>query len=609
MLSLLRSLLPYLRRYRPAIAAGLVCVILGNVFQLSAPQFLRLGVDAIGAGRPLRTVAWFAGGLLLAAVLTGGARFTMRLLLNGVSRKVEYDLRTDLFAHLERLEPAFYNRMPTGDLMALSTNDLASIRMVAGPAVMYATETLTRIAIALPLMGGIDWRLTLLALIPMLGMPAAIIVMGPVIERRFAAVQEHFAALTTFVHENLSGVRVVRAYRQEGPQAARFLEQSQEYLRRNIQLARVWGMLFPLVTFIGGLGGVLALWYGGTLVMRGAVTVGDYVAFIAYLGMLFWPMIAFGWVVNLFQRGVASMARVRRVLETNPTITDPASPSPLVARSSPLSVAFQGVWFRYPARAGEDETTRRGWALQDISFTASAGAWVAVVGATGSGKSTLVELLARLADPERGTVLVDGIPVRDLALADLRRAVGFVSQETFLFSQSIADNIGLGERTEAEVEAAARTAQLDETVRAFPDGYATMLGERGINLSGGQKQRTAIARALARDPAILVLDDALSAVDTETEAAILHGLRGAVQGKTAIVVSHRITAVRDADLILVLDEGRLVETGRHEELFAKRGRYWELLKRQQLEEALEGTVEVDQDERRLKGEEVREVRR
>jgi len=586
-LPLLRSLLPYLRRHRSAIAGGLACVILGNLFQLSGPQFLKRGVDAIGAGQPLRHIAVFAALLLVAAVGTGAARFAMRILLNGVSRRVEYDLRNDLYAHLQTLEPAFFHRHPTGDLMAISTNDLAAIRMVAGPAVMYATETLTRLAMALPLMGGIDWRLTLMALVPMVGMPAVIVLMGPTIERRFAAVQEHFGTLSTFVHENLSGVRIVRAYRQEGPQTERFRALSLEYLRRNIRLAKAWGLLFPLVTLIGGLGGVITLWYGGLLVVRGTVTVGDYIAFVAYLGMLIWPMIALGWVINLFQRGAASMARVRRVLETRPAITDPPAPRSLTPGPRPLPVAFRHVWFRYPARAGEDETTRRGWALQDISFSAPAGAWVAVVGATGSGKTTLVELIARLADPEQGAVLVDGVDVRELALRDLRAAVGFVPQETFLFSQSIAENIGLGERPQARVEAAARTAQLHETVRAFPDGYGTMLGERGVNLSGGQKQRTAIARALAQDPAVLVLDDALSAVDTETEAAILHGLRSAVQGKTAIVVSHRITAVRDADLILVLEEGKLVETGRHEELFAKRGRYWELLRRQELEEAIE----------------------
>ena len=587
MAALLRSLLPYLGRHRLAVAAGLSCVILGNLFQLSGPQFLRFGIDAISARASAGRVALFALGMLGAAVLTGVARFAMRQLLNGVSRRVEYDVRNDLYEHLQHLEPAFYHRMPTGDLMALSTNDLGAVRMVAGPAVMYLTETVTRVAMALPLMGGIDWRLTSLALVPMLAMPAAIVALGPIIERRFAAVQEHFGTLSTFVHENLSGVRVVRAYRQEAPQTERFRGLSEEYLRRNLALARAWAALFPAVTLIGGIGGVITLWYGGLLVLRGTVTLGDYVAFVTYLGMLVWPMIAAGWVINLFQRGAASMARIRRVLETKPSIADPPAPRFLTTDPRPLSVEFRDVWFRYPPRTGEDETTRRGWALQGISFAAPAGAWIAVVGATGAGKITLVELIPRLADPERGTVLVDGVPARDLTLRDLRRAVGFVPQDTFLFSQTIAENIGLEERPGEAIEAAARVAQLHETVTAFPDGYGTMLGERGINLSGGQNQRTAIARALALEAPILVLDDALSAVDTETEAAILHGLRAAVRGKTAIVVSHRITAIRDADLILVLDEGKLVETGRHEELFARRGRYWELLRRQELEEQLE----------------------
>ena len=585
--ALLRSLGPYIRRHRLSVAAGLFCVILGNVFQLSGPQFLRRGVDAVAAGASLRHILLLALGLLAAAILTGAARYAMRQLLNGVSRHIEYDIRTDLYGHLQTLEPAFYHRTPTGDLMALSTNDLAAVRMVAGPAVMYATETVTRVAMALPLMGGIDWRLTGFALIPMLGVPTAIVLMGPVIERRFAAVQEHFGTLSTYVHENLSGVRIVRAYGQEAPQSEQFRGLSQEYLRRNMALARAWGALFPAVTLIGGLGGLIALWYGGTLVMRGSVTLGDFVAFTTYLGLLVWPMIAMGWVINLFQRAAASMARIRRILETRATIADPAAPRSLPAAAGARRVEFRGVWFRYPARAEESEATRRGWALEDISFTAEPGHWVAIVGATGAGKSTLVELIVRLADPERGSVLVDGVDVRDLSLAVLREAVGFVPQETFLFSQTIGENIGMDRYDATAVEAAARTAQLHETVTGFPDGYATMLGERGINLSGGQKQRTAIARALVREPPILVLDDALSAVDTETEAAILHGLRGAVRGKTALVVSHRITAVRDADLILVLDDGRLVETGRHEELFAKRGRYWELLRRQEIEERLE----------------------
>jgi ATP-binding cassette subfamily B multidrug efflux pump len=583
-LTLLRSLLPYFRRYRLAIAAGLLCVVLGNLFQLSGPQFLRRGIDAIGAGHPLGSVTGLALGLIAAAVLTGAARYGMRQLLNGVSRRIETDIRDDLYRHLETLEPAFFHRHPTGDLMALATNDLGAVRMVAGPGIMYLVETLTRLAMAIPLMGNINWRLTALGLIPMFGVPCAIVMLGPAIERRFSAVQEHFATLTTFAHENLSGVRIVRAYRQEGPQTERFRTLSQEYQRRNIRLARAWGALFPLVGLIGEIGGVVTLWYGSALVIRGVVTVGDFVAYTTYLTLLIWPMIALGWVINLFQRGAASMTRIQVILDEQAKIADPESPRHLAPGPNAPALEFDHVWFRYPGREGAGD---RGWALQDITFTASPGAWVAIVGATGAGKSTLVELVARLADANKGTIRLAGVPIRDLPLAELRRAVGFVPQDTFLFSQTIAENIGLGELPQSDVEWAAGVAQLEDTITALPQRYETMLGERGINLSGGQKQRTAIARALARKPGLVVLDDALSAVDTETEAAILRNLRGAFAGRTALVVSHRITAVREADLIVVLDEGRIVETGQHEELFERRGRYWELLRRQQMEESLQ----------------------
>jgi ATP-binding cassette subfamily B protein len=589
-MTLLRSLWPYFKRYHTLVALGLLCVILGNLFQLSGPQILKRGIDSLTAGRPLGGVAVLALALVGVAIGTGASRFVMRLLLNGVSRRIETDLRGDLYAHLERQPPAFYHTHPTGDLMALATNDIGAIRMVAGPAIMYLVETLTRLAMAVPLMGQIDWRLTGLGLIPMFGVPAAIVVLGPAIERRFGAVQAHFATLTTFAHENLSGVRVVRAYRQEAAHTARFRELSGEYLRRNMSLARAYGALFPLVGFIGGIGGVITLWYGSTLVIRGTVTLGSYVAFATYLTLLIWPMIALGWVINLFQRGAASMVRIRKILDTAPTITDPPAPHP-APRAGALSVEFKDVWFRYPRRVSEDnEEAERGWALQGITFTAGAGDWIAVVGATGSGKSTLVELIPRLADPDRGQMLLDGVPIRDLRLDDLRRAIGFVPQETFLFSQTIEENIGLGTLGHDAVERAAQVAQLDETIRQFPNGYDTMLGERGINLSGGQKQRTAIARALAREPGVVILDDALSAVDTETEAAILANLKDALSGRTAIVVSHRVTAVRDADLIIVLDNGKIVERGTHQELTVKRGRYWELLRRQQLEDSLEGAT-------------------
>jgi len=572
-------------------AVGLLLVALANVFTLAAPDFLRRGVDALGRPGAGRVLLLMAGGLVGAALLSGAARFGMRQLLNAVSRWMEYDLRNDLFRHLTTLQPSYFHRTPTGDIMARATNDLAAVRMAAGPAVMYLTDTVSRAVMAVPLMLQIDWRLTLLGLVPLLGMPTTMVLLGQTIHRRFESVQEHFGTLTTQAHENLSGVRVVRAYRQEANEERKFFALNIEYLRRNMKLARTYGALFPLITFFGGAGGVLTLWFGSMLVVRGTVTLGGYIAFTTYLVLLVWPMIAFGWVINLFQRGAASMDRIQQILNEVPTIASPPAPRPLppLGPRGGRSVEFRQVSFRYPApRPGAgDIPGDRGWAVREISFTAPAGSWVAVVGATGSGKSTLVELIPRLADPDEGSILLDGVEINQLSLEELRRTVGFVTQETFLFSQTIGENISLGELPAADVEAAARVAQLHETITAFPAGYETMLGERGINLSGGQKQRTALARALARKPDIVVLDDALSAVDTDTEAAILRGLKQALAGVTTLVVSHRITAIRDADLIVVLDGGRIVETGRHEQLFEKRGRYWQLLRRQQIEESIE----------------------
>ena len=583
----LRALLPYYRPYRGRLAIGLLLVAVANLFTLVTPDFLRRGVDALGRPGGSRVLLLMAVGIVGAALLSGAARFGMRQYLNAVSRWMEYDLRNALFRHLTLLQPSYYHRTPTGDIMARATNDLAAVRMAAGPAVMYLTDTVTRAVIALPLMVRIDWRLTALGLVPLLGMPTVMVALGRVIHRRFESVQEHFGTLTTLAHENLSGVRVVRAYRQEAAETRKFAASSLEYLRRNMRLARTYGALFPLITFFGGAGGVLTLWFGSLLVVRGTVTLGEYIAFTTYLVLLVWPMIAFGWVINLFQRGAASMDRIQQILREAPGLVSPAAPRPLPPATGGRSLEFRGVWFRYPVPRAGEAGQDRGWTLEDISFAAPAGAWVAIVGATGAGKSTLVELVPRLADPDRGEILLDGIPLRELDLAQLRRAVGFVPQETFLFSETIGENIGLRELGRDEAVAAASVAQLHETVVEFPDGYETMLGERGINLSGGQKQRTALARALARRPQVVVLDDALSAVDTDTEAAILKGLKRALGGVTTLVVSHRITAIRDADLIVVLDRGRLVETGKHQELFERRGRYWQLLRRQQLEESLE----------------------
>jgi ATP-binding cassette subfamily B protein len=383
------------------------------------------------------------------------------------------------------------------------------------------------------------------------------------------------------VHENISGVRVVRSYRQERAETDHFRALNDTYLTRNLGLARVQGAFFPLLTMLGGLSAVVILYAGGHLVIRGSVTVGEFVAFGVYLAMLVWPMIALGWAFNLVQRGAASMARINQLFAERPVITSAVAPVELPPATRARAVEFRNVWFSYPG--AQD----RGWVLQDISFRVERGASLAIVGPTGSGKSTLVDLLVRTYDPDRGAVLIDGVDVRQLSLADLRRAVGFVPQETFLFGETLRRNILLGAPDDGRLERISEVAQLTEALPVLPNGYDTMLGERGINLSGGQKQRAAIARALAQDPPIFVLDDALSAVDAHTEARILKGLRDALAGRTSIIVSHRLAAVRDADWILVLDRGRIVEQGTHADLLAADGRYWELLRRQQMEEELE----------------------
>jgi ATP-binding cassette subfamily B multidrug efflux pump len=577
----LRPLLPYLRPYRRDYAIGMALVIVSNFFTTLGPRFIQHGIDALrdGAGFPaVRT----AVGLLLATAAAGGvARYGMRQLLNSGSRRVETDLRDHLYRHLQRMSAEFYDRFPTGDVMARTTNDLLAVRMVAGPAMMYLVDTTIRALLIAPAMVAISPRLTVIAFVPLLGLPVVMVSLGQRIHRRSQAIQEQFSDLTTHAHENLSGVRVVRAYRQERAETERFQRLSDDYLGRNLSLARVQGLFFPLLTFLGGLSALTVLYAGGRLMIGGTMTVGEFVAFGVYLGMLVWPMIALGWAVNLVQRGAASMGRINQLFRERPVITDPASPVPLPPARGGRAVEFRGVWFSYPG------ARERGAVLRDISFRVEPGRSLAVVGATGSGKSTLVDLLVRTYDPDRGAVLLDGVDIRRLTLAELREAIGFVPQETFLFSQTLRENVLLGAPDDGRLERVSEVAQLTEALPALPAGYDTMLGERGINLSGGQKQRSAIARALAQDPPVFVLDDALSAVDAQTEAKILRALRGALAGHTSIIVSHRLAAVREADWILVLDDGRVVEEGTHAELIARGGRYWELLRRQQLEEELE----------------------
>ena len=595
----LRTLLPYVRPYRRGILLGLGLVVVSNLFALAVPWLLKAAVDALEQSLRMELVIRYAGMIVGAALVGGVARYGQRELLNGLSRKIERDLRRDLFDHLVRMPAEFYDRWRTGDLMSRLTNDVHAVRQVAGPAIMYLVNTATISALALAFMFSIDVRLTLLAMAPMAILPAAVYVFGQKIHVRFERIQAQFSNLSDFVQENLAGIRIVKAYTQEASQGESFDGLNEEYLDRNMELARIWGAFHPSLTVCTGLAAVVVLGYGGIRVMADEITLGSFVAFTFFLNLLSWPMIALGWVTNLFQRGSASMGRINELMEEEPTVDEPEAP----VRPDRIegAVEFDGVWFRYP------DTER--WVVRDVSFRIEPGETVAVVGGTASGKSSLVRLIPRVYDPTRGTVRIDGVDVSRLPLGQLRDAVAVVPQDPFLFSMRLGRNIVLPTRSEDRgrggeepeeppappwspeedrlLRQSLEVAQLGDTLEVLPEGLDTRIGERGVNLSGGQKQRATLARALYRDAPILVLDDSLSAVDSVTETAILQGLRTYMADRTSLIVSHRVSAVRDADRILVLEDGRLVEEGTHEQLLSLGGVYAQLLRRQLLTEEIE----------------------
>ena len=639
-----RRLLGYVARYRGAFTRGIICSVATTLVTLASPLVLQYAIDDLTSAVTQAKLLMYGGALLGIGLVGGVFRFWTRRILIGASRDLEYDIRNDFFAHLQTLPLAYYQSNRTGDLMSRATNDLNAVRMMIGPSIMYSANTVLTFIAALAMMLAIDVRLTLLSLIPLPFVSISVNYFGNAIHRGFEQIQAQLSEVSAVAQEALSGVRVVRAYRQEDAERERFRQANLEYLRRNRTLIAIQGFFFPTMSFFLGLGSMLVLWLGSREVITGRITLGQFVAFFAYLTMLSWPMIAFGWVTNMIQRGMASWKRMLEILDTVPAISDAVEPDVDAVRAVRLKSDTNAVASRTKLQpnaasvshadarqiVGEIEFRHLTFAfgdttiLLDVSVTIPAGQTTAIVGETGSGKSTLIGLIARLHEPPRGTVLVDGRDVRDWPLATLRGAIGFVPQEPFLFSDSIGDNVAFGvdgkrheyegqvgqvgragqagqaghdaladgrdARWQAErrilIESAAATARLDKDLSDFPNGYDTMVGERGITLSGGQKQRTALARAIAVDPRILLLDDSLSAVDTYTEEEILTRLRDVMRQRTSIIVSHRISTVRDADQIVVLNGGRIIERGTHDDLIQQRGFYAELHQKQLLEEEL-----------------------
>jgi len=599
----LRPLIPYLKRHRLGLLLGGLCVLFNNGVWVLFPQVIRRAINDLNSGVTRQKLLTYSLLIIAIALFKGIFQFLTRFVVIGISRDIEFDLRNDLFAHLERLSYSYYQRNRTGDIMARATNDLNAVRMLLGPAIMYSANTLVFTAGALAFMLAISPKLTVIAFLPL---PVASIVIqtfGRRIHQRFERIQAMFSDISARAQENFSGARVIRAYVQEQAEIAAFENANQEYIHRSLGLVRLMGMLWPTLELMLGAAVVIVLWVGGRLVLEGRMNLGGFVAFNTYMMQLTWPVIALGWVINIFQRGTASLARINEIFLAKPEIADQAASLEPRALSEPVAQSSELIAQSSLARSsqipacsflGEIEFSNLNFAyngvpvLRDINLHVPAGSSLAIVAPTGSGKTTLVSLIPRIYDAAPGAVLIDGRPIREFPLDALRRNIGFVPQETFLFSDTIRENIAFGvpQATLEEITSAAEAANIAQDIESFPDGYNTTVGERGITLSGGQKQRTAIARALLRSPRILILDDALSSVDTHTEDKILNHLRELMEGRTTIFISHRVSTVRNADRIAVLHQGRIVELGTHDELIAQNGYYTDLYNKQLLEEEL-----------------------
>jgi ATP-binding cassette subfamily B multidrug efflux pump len=579
MLKSLATLVPYMARYKKGLALGLGSLLLKDALAAVLPLVIKFGVDSLTRGFNLRIVLELAGLLVTLSLIKGIFQYWMRVIIIGISRDVEFDLRNALFKRLVSLSQDFYARYRTGDIMARSTNDLNAVRMMLGPGVMYWMETMITLIIAAGIMLKTDAKLTLMALTPAPFVSIAVIVFGRRIHKRFQEIQKMFSEISSRVQENLSGVRVVRAYAQEQAEVAQFEILNVDYIRSNLELARIQGLFMPLLQALIGSTFLMVLWFGGRGLLQGRISLGTFVMFNTYMGILIWPMIAFGWVVNLMQRGTASLNRINEILHEQPTIAGGERRINEIPHAQLLDISFQNVGVAFNGRA----------VISEIDLAIRAGETLAIVGHTGSGKTTLVNLIPRLMDPTSGRVEIAGVDLRRYDPEALRQVIGFVPQETFLFSATLAENIAWGrpDASREQIEWAANVAGLTSDIEGFPKGYETVIGERGLTLSGGQKQRTAIARAILRNPRILILDDALASVDTVTEEQILTSLAGVMSDRTTILISHRVSTVQNADRIVVLSHGNVVEIGTHQELQKRGGYYAELYQKQLLEEELE----------------------
>jgi len=571
-------ILIYYKRYWVKLVLGCLCVLFTAIVGLLSPMIIRLTIDDLQLQITQKKLITYGLLILGVATLRGLFLFSQRWILVVMSRDVENDLRNDYYEHLQKLPLDFFQQNRVGDLMARATNDLNAVRMLVGPAIMYFLNTIVVSLVAIPVMITISLKLTILVVISFLGVSIATNFFSTQIHDRFEKIQEHFSSITAKAQENLTGIRVIRAYVRENYEIEKFSELNKEFVDRNLGLIKIQAMFSPILRSLVGLGSILTLWYGGNLVATKAISLGKFVEFNLYLTLLIWPMIALGYVVSLYQRGMASLKRINSILNTEVTIKDEKN---IELANIKGAIEFRNLTFSYKDKP----------ILKNINLKIEPGQTVAIVGHTGSGKSTLINLIPRLFEAPKGTIFIDGYQIQDIPLPLLRQAIGYVPQDTFLFSETITENIafGVNKPNPKAVEKAAEQAGLLVDIESFPRQFDTLVGERGITLSGGQKQRTAIARALIREPQILILDDSLSAVDTETEERILGHLQTVMSGRTSIIVSHRISTVKMADLIIVLSDGEIIERGTHESLIAQGGNYAALYEKQLLEEELAAT--------------------